>query len=82
MEVDRGFKEMTASGKYAMDSDGDGSEERRMVFSKLMGVRDGSGRDATKAEMLGVAKTSVLLFREEVLRGPRERHVGQMGRGG
>jgi len=56
MEVDRGFKEMAVSDKYAMNSDGDGSEERRMVFSKLMGVRDGSGRDATKAEMLDVSK--------------------------
>jgi len=56
MEKDRGFKEMTVSDKYAMNSDGDGSEERRMVFSKLMGVRDGSGRDATKAEMLDVSK--------------------------
>jgi hypothetical protein len=56
MEKDRGNKEMTVSGKYAMNSDGDGSEERRMVFSKLMGVRDGSGRDATKAEMLDVSK--------------------------
>ena len=56
MEKDRGNKEMTVSGKYAVNSDGDGSEERRMVFSKLMGVRDGSGRDATKAEMLDVSK--------------------------
>jgi hypothetical protein len=56
MEKDRGFKEMTVSDKYAMNSDGDGSEERRMAFSKLMGVRDGSGRDATKAEMLDVSK--------------------------
>ena len=56
MEKDRGFKEMTVSGKFAVNSDGDGSEERKMVFSKLMGVRDGSGRDATKAEMLDVSK--------------------------
>ena len=56
MEKDRGNKEMTVSGKFAVNSDGDGSEERRMVFSKLMGVRDGSGRDATKAEMLDVSK--------------------------
>ena len=56
MENDRGFKEMTVSGKFAVNSDGDGSEERKMVFSKLMGVRDGSGRDATKAEMLDVSK--------------------------
>ena len=56
MEKDRGNKEMTVSGIYAMNSDGDGSAERRMVFSHLMGVRDGSGRDATKAEMLDVSK--------------------------
>ena len=56
MEKDRGNKEMTVSGTFAVNGDGDGSEERRMVFSKLMGVRDGSGRDATKAEMLDVSK--------------------------
>ena len=56
MEKDRGNKEMAVSGKFAVNGDGDGSEERRMVFSKLMGVRDGSGRDATKAEMLDVSK--------------------------
>ena len=50
------MKAMTVSDKYAMNSDGDGSKDRRLVFSHLMGVRDGSGRDATKAEMLDVAK--------------------------
>jgi len=56
MEVDRSNKEMTVSGKFAVNSDGDSTPERKMAFSKLMGVRDGSGRDATKAEMLDVSK--------------------------
>ena len=33
MEKDRGFKEIAASGKYAMNSDGDSSKERKMVLS-------------------------------------------------
>ena len=46
MEKDRGFKKMAVSGKFAVNSDGGGSEERKMVLSHLMGVRDGSGRGA------------------------------------
>ena len=56
MRVHRGLKPISASGKHAMGSDEDGSKERKMVLSYMMGVRDGSGRDATKAEMLDVAK--------------------------
>ena len=56
MEKDRGFKEIAASGKYAMNSDGDSTPERKMVVSHMLGVRDGSGRDATKAEVLDVSK--------------------------
>ena len=39
-----------------MDDSGDGSEERAIVFAKLLGVRDGTSRDATTAEMTKVAK--------------------------
>ena len=37
-----------------MGSDEDGSKERKMVLSQMLGVRDGSGRNATKAEVLAV----------------------------
>ena len=56
MEKDRRFKEIAASGKHAMNSKGDGPKERKMVLSHMLGVRDGSGRDATKAEMFDVSK--------------------------
>ena len=69
MEKDRGFKEMTVSGKFAVNSDGDGSEERKMVLSHLMGVRDGSGRDATKAEMLDVVKHLYFYFVKKYFEG-------------
>ena len=39
-----------------MDSSGNGSEERAFTFARLLGVRDGSSRDATTAEMTKVAK--------------------------
>ena len=72
MEKDRGNKEMTVSGKYAVNSDGDGSEERRMVFSKLMGVRDGSGRDATPAEMLDVSKNLYFYLVKQYFEGLKD----------
>ena len=39
-----------------MDSSGDRSKERAVTFARLLGVRDGSSRDATPAEMTKVAK--------------------------
>ena len=72
MEKDRGFKEMTVSGTFAVNSDGDGSEERRMVFSKLMGVRDGSGRDATPAEMLDVSKNLYFYLVKQYFEGLKD----------
>ena len=56
MKVDRSLKEISASGKHAMNREGDGSKERKVVLSHMLGVRDGSGRNATKAEMLDVSK--------------------------
>jgi len=47
---------MSASGKHAMNSEGDGPKERKMVLSHMLGVRDGSGRGATKAGVLDVSK--------------------------
>ena len=72
MEKDRGNKEMTVSDKYAVNGDGDGSAERRMVFSKLMGVRDGSGRDATPAEMLDVSKNLYFYLVKQYFEGLKD----------
>ena len=63
------MKAMAVSDKYAMNSDGDGSKDRRLVFSHLMGVRDGSGRDATKAEMLDVSKHLYFYLVKQYLEG-------------
>ena len=56
LNTDRSIKNIPVSDIYAMDSNGDGSEERAVTFARLLGVRDGSSRDATPAEMTKVAK--------------------------
>ena len=47
---------MPVCGIYATDDNGDRNEESAKVFARLLGVRDGSSRDATTAEMTEVAK--------------------------
>ena len=59
---DRNTKEIGVSGIYACDGSGNGSEERAIEFAKLLGVRDGSSRDATTAEMTKVAKNLYLFL--------------------
>ena len=72
MKVDRSLKPIPASGKHAMNSDGDGSKERKMVLSHMLGVRDGSGRNATKAEMLDVSKHLYFYLVKEYFEGLKD----------
>ena len=67
--MDRSLKPTGASGKHAMDSGGGGSKELKMVLSQMLGVRDGPGRNATKAEMLDVSKHLYIYLVKNYLEG-------------
>ena len=62
LNIDRRFKIIGVSDKNAMNADGDGNDERSATFARLLGVRDGSSREATDDEIKEVAKHTYLYF--------------------
>jgi hypothetical protein len=69
--VDRSFAPFAVSGVYAMDENGNTTAEHMRAFSRLLGVRDGTDREATNQEITEVSKHLYFYFVNEYNKGIR-----------
>jgi len=69
--VDRRFAPFAVSGVYAMDENGNATAEHMYAFSRLLGVRDGTDRNATNQEITEVSKHLYFYFVNEYNKGIR-----------
>jgi hypothetical protein len=69
--VDRSFAPFAVSGVYAMDENGNATAEHMCAFSRLLGVRDGTDRNATNQEITEVSKHLYFYFVNEYNKGIR-----------
>ena len=69
--MDRRFAPFAVSGVYAMDENGNATAEHMYAFSRLLGVRDGTDRNATNQEITEVSKHLYFYFVNEYNKGIR-----------